>query len=102
MAALGQDGSTNTTVFESWVTDPFLTVDDLNPEKVPRMESRIRSITLVVLAICSIAATDRSRNFVVTAPTPEIAKQVARQAEICRHKLAVEWLGKPLPDWKYP
>lgn len=74
----------------------------LQPEGDQSMEARIRSISLAILALCSIAATDRSRNFVVTAATPEIARQVVRQAEICRHKLAVEWLGKPLPDWKYP
>ncbi|MES2790664.1 MAG: hypothetical protein V4719_13720 [Planctomycetota bacterium] len=66
------------------------------------MDARIKGICLALLALCSVAATDRSRNFVVTAPTFEIAKQVAQQAEIYRHKLAVEWLGKPLPAWKYP
>ena len=71
--------------------------------RMPRsMDARIKGIFLAVLALCSVAATDRSRNFVVTAPTYEIAKQVAQQAEIFRHKLAVEWLGKPLPAWKYP
>lgn len=66
------------------------------------MDARIKGVCLALLALCSVAATDRSRNFVVTAPTYEIAKQVAHQAEIFRHKLAVEWLGKPLPAWKYP
>lgn len=66
------------------------------------MDARLKGICLAVLALCSVAATDRSRNFVVTAPTHEIAKQVAQQAEIFRHKLAVEWLGKPLPAWRYP
>ncbi len=66
------------------------------------MDARFKGICLAVLALCSVAATDRSRNFVVTAPTHEIAKQVAQQAEVYRHKLAVEWLGKPLPAWRYP
>ena len=66
------------------------------------MDARIKGICLACLALCSVAATDRSRNFVVTAPTPEIARQIVQQAEIFRHKLAVEWLGKPLPTWRYP
>lgn len=73
------------------------------------MEARYKGICLAALALCSLAAmdrprgyTERSRNFVVTAPTHEIAKQIAQQAEIYRHKLAVEWLGKPLPAWKAP
>ena len=66
------------------------------------MDARFQGICMAALALCSVAATDRSRNFVVTAPTYEIAKQVAYQAEVYRHKLAVEWLGKPLPAWKYP
>lgn len=73
------------------------------------MDARYKGICLAVLALCSVGAidrspryTDRTRNFVVTAPTHEIAKQIAQQAEIYRHKLAVEWLGKPLPAWKSP
>lgn len=66
------------------------------------MDARLKGICLALLALCSVAATDRTRNFVVTAPTHEIAKQVAQQAEVFRHKLAVEWLGKPLPAWRYP
>lgn len=66
------------------------------------MDARFKGICLACLALCSVAATDRSRNFVVTAPTPEIARQIVQQAEIYRHKLAVEWLGKPLPAWRYP
>ncbi len=66
------------------------------------MDARYKGVCLAVLALCSVAATDRSRNFVVTAPTHEIAVKVAQQAEIYRHKLAVEWLGKPLPNWRQP
>lgn len=68
------------------------------------MDARIKGVCLAVLALCSVAANynQRSRNFVVNAPTVEIARQVAQQAEVYRHKLAVEWLGKPLPAWRYP
>jgi hypothetical protein len=48
------------------------------------------------------AATHRTTNFVVTAPTAEIAKQVAETAEQCRQDLAQDWLGKTLPNWYRP
>lgn len=72
------------------------------------MEARCKGLFVAVFGIATIlcanlfGATERSRNFVVTAPTPEIAKQIVKEAELCRYKLALEWLGKPLPNWKVP
>lgn len=40
-----------------------------------------------------------STNFLVVAPTAEIAKQVAEEAEKQRKALAKCWLGKEIPDW---
>ncbi|HMP03182.1 MAG TPA: hypothetical protein PKD86_06345 [Gemmatales bacterium] len=40
-----------------------------------------------------------SANFEVTAPTPEIAQQVAQYAERWRQAKAREWLGKDMPNW---
>src|SRR5690606_14913694 len=52
---------------------------------------------------CAQAAEHRTPNFVVTAPTPQFAKQVGEAAEYYRHKMAVDWLGKPLPgNWAKP
>lgn len=45
------------------------------------------------------AATVTSRNFIVHAPTEDVARQVAETAERCRQELAVAWLGKELPSW---
>ena len=45
------------------------------------------------------AAQYRTENFVVNAPTAEIARQVAETAERSRKELAVEWLGRELPKW---
>lgn len=42
----------------------------------------------------------RSKHFVVTAPTPEFARQVCAAAEQYRRELAVEWLGEELPPWQ--
>lgn len=44
----------------------------------------------------------RTPNFVVTAPTREIAEQVGRAAEHNRKALALLWLGKGLADWAAP
>jgi hypothetical protein len=47
-------------------------------------------------------ASFRARNFVVDAPTPEIAERVARSAESYRTTIARAWLGHELPDWNTP
>jgi hypothetical protein len=44
----------------------------------------------------------QTRNFVVFAPTRDIAKQVGNAAEIYRKELAIEWLGYELPQWSAP
>jgi hypothetical protein len=72
------------------------------------MEARCKGLLVAVFGIATLFAANsfagqaRSTNFVVTAPTPEIAKQIAKEAELFRYKLALEWLGKPLPNWKSP
>jgi hypothetical protein len=48
------------------------------------------------------AASHRTTNFVVEAPTPEAARAVAEHAERCRKAIALQWLGKALPDWSTP
>jgi hypothetical protein len=49
-----------------------------------------------------MGASYRTRNFVVTAATPELARELATRAEEYRRSLAVSWLGKPLADWSAP
>ncbi len=64
----------------------------------------------LVLAVLSLlaaggpgpAAEHRTRNFVVEAPSDEVARQVGAAAERHRRALAREWLGKELPDWAEP
>lgn len=48
------------------------------------------------------AAGYRTANFVVEAPTPELARKIGDAAEQYRHTLAVEWTGNPLPRWSRP
>lgn len=48
------------------------------------------------------AATYRTKNFVVSARTPDLAKEVGDMAEKCRHELSIFWLGAPLRSWSAP
>lgn len=61
-----------------------------------------RGLMAVALVIVSLGASHRTPNFVVTAPTPEIAQQVGQLAEKYRRDLAQEWLGKTMPNWARP
>ncbi len=48
------------------------------------------------------AATFRTRNFLVTAPTPEVAEQCGKCAEHYRKTLAEDWLGEEMKPWFKP
>jgi hypothetical protein len=67
------------------------------------MSSR-RSLALILLAtiVASMGASFRTTNFVVNAPTPEIAQRVGQWAEYYRKQKAVEWLGHEMPTWPQP
>jgi hypothetical protein len=47
-----------------------------------------------------LAASHRTRNFLVTAATQELAVESAETAERLRRELAISWLGHELPDWQ--
>jgi hypothetical protein len=49
-----------------------------------------------------MGASYRTPNFIVEAPTPQAAEQIGAAAEKYRSELAVEWLGKPMPNWAQP
>ena len=66
------------------------------------MEARLYSTTCVVAAVCLMGAAYRTTNFVVSAPTPELAKAIGNAAEVYREDLSQEWLGHELPDWTQP
>lgn len=60
-------------------------------------------VWLLIGAVASLGASARSPNFIVNAPTPEFARQVAEAAEHYRKELAIDWLGAPLPgNWEHP
>jgi hypothetical protein len=53
-------------------------------------------------SVAHAAAGYKTTNFVVNAPSPQLAKEIGDQAEIFRKQLAMEWLGKELPAWSKP
>jgi hypothetical protein len=64
---------------------------------------RLGSAALIVaLAPLMAGASKRTPNFVVEAPTVEVATAVAEHAEVCRKVIAQQWLHKELPDWGTP
>jgi hypothetical protein len=61
----------------------------------------------LILAFCQAstalaAAGYKTRNFTVTAPTPQLAKEIGDAAEVWRRELAIEWLGQEMPPWSKP
>lgn len=67
------------------------------------MEARLfRAVVCAAAALLSLGASYRTNNFIVDAATPELAQEMCEAAEKYRHDLAIEWLGKPLPDWQEP
>ena len=66
------------------------------------MEARLLRTHLAVAVLLFVAATYRTPNFVVNAPTDEVAQQVGTYAEHYRRELARAWVGKELPNWYRP
>ena len=67
------------------------------------MEARLTRAALVaVAAFLSLGASQRTRNFIVTASTDQVSAAVAQAAEQYRKQLAIEWLGQELPPWRQP
>ena len=57
---------------------------------------------LLLAASPVLAASYRTANFIVDAPTEALARKIGDASEQYRHTLAVEWLGRPLPRWSRP
>lgn len=66
------------------------------------MEARLVRAAFVAAVASSLGAGYRTPNFVVNAPSPDVAQQVGTLAEQYRRELAVEWLGRPLENWPQP
>jgi hypothetical protein len=65
-----------------------------------------RSWRFVILGVTAVpflaGASFRSPNFVVEAPSREVAQRVAEHAETCRVSIARAWLAHELPTWSSP
>lgn len=59
-------------------------------------------IALFAAAGSSLAASVRTPNFVVEAPTQELAQEFGKLAEQFRRQKAMEWLGAEMPRWSAP
>jgi hypothetical protein len=66
------------------------------------MAARPSIVLALVGALLSLGASYRTQNFVVEAPTREIAEQVGKYAEHYRREKAIQWLGQEMPPWPEP
>ncbi len=71
------------------------------------MEARlVRAALWLGIAFATVAvsqaASYRTANFVIEAPTTELAQEIGKTAEVYRHDLSIEWLGKEMPNWSKP
>jgi hypothetical protein len=66
------------------------------------MAARSPLVLVVFGALASLGASYRTTNFVVEAPTPQIAQQVGQYAEYYRREKALQWLGQEMPPWPEP
>lgn len=74
-----------------------------------RLQATARPLSLLVLlaAVLLIPASSdagsfRTRNFIIDAPSGELARTVGEAAERFRDELAVYWTGETLPPWPRP
>ncbi|REJ88121.1 MAG: hypothetical protein DWQ34_23145 [Planctomycetota bacterium] len=72
------------------------------PDRARTVLGGIAVAVVLVFAANAEAGTHRTENFVVTAPSDEIAEQVGKAAEFYRRELAEAWLGETLPRWYRP
>ena len=66
------------------------------------MDARILRLAILAAAVSCMGASQRTANFIVTAPTDDQAQQIASAAEKFRRELAIEWLGHEMPTWSQP
>jgi hypothetical protein len=66
------------------------------------MDARLLRAALIVSIFCCLGASYRTRNFMVTAATPDLAQEVCEEAERFRRELALDWLGQELAPWPAP
>jgi len=66
------------------------------------MDALVIRCAILAAAVGSMGASYRTANFMVSAPTAQMAEQIGQSAEKYRRDLAIEWLGKEMPNWAQP
>ena len=66
------------------------------------MEARLFPAALLLAVASALGAGYRTANFIVEAPTPQLAEEIGKAAEQYRHDLAIEWIGQSMPNWSRP
>jgi hypothetical protein len=66
------------------------------------MDARLLRCAVLAAALGSLGASHRTKNFIVSAPSDELAREIGQSAENFRRDLAVEWLGREMPNWAQP
>jgi hypothetical protein len=66
------------------------------------MDARLLRLAMLALSLSSLGASYRTRNFVVSAPSQDLAEEIGKAAEKYRRELAIDWLGKEMPNWSQP
>jgi hypothetical protein len=66
------------------------------------MALRRHPVFVLAAVFASMGAQFPTTNFLVDAPTPQIAQQVGLAAEQYRKAKALEWLGREMPPWPEP
>jgi hypothetical protein len=66
------------------------------------MVARLWIVVVLLGSLASLGAEYATKNFVVSAPTPQLAERVGQWAEYYRKQKAIQWLGKEMPTWGRP
>ncbi len=70
--------------------------------KVPIVWTTLFTLLTFAAASSGNAARYKTTNFVVNAPTPQLAKEIGEMAEHWRRELAIDWIGNEMPPWSRP
>ncbi|MHB1036709.1 MAG: hypothetical protein ACYC35_18335 [Pirellulales bacterium] len=62
----------------------------------------LRTAALAAALFVSMGATYKTPNFIVTTQSPQMAERLGKAAEEYRRTMALEWLGRELPNWSRP
>jgi hypothetical protein len=70
--------------------------------ETPGMARRLLIPLVLLGALASLGASYRTPNFIIDAPTEQVAREVGQYAEVYRKEKAIQWLGREMPQWPAP